>query len=41
MNTTVSAEEHDKFIVFQDWLIENGAKMPKLELKVSLDLLIH
>jgi hypothetical protein len=31
----VSESERDKFQIFEQWLLENGAKMPKLELRVS------
>jgi hypothetical protein len=26
----------DKFMIFEKWLLDNGAKFPKLELKVCL-----
>ncbi len=34
LSCSVSDSERDKFQIFEQWLLENGAKMPKLELRV-------
>jgi len=34
------SDSDDKFVIFERWLLENGTRMPKLELKVQLPLFL-